>query len=88
MIDLSSKTAVDILEAEVDPDYFNSIMRATGVDQVEMSSYANEMMTALNNSPLSIRELRQKLYNASFRQNFDLATNADGGFIKVTIRYL
>jgi hypothetical protein len=53
-----------------------------------MSDYANEITNNLENSPLSIHELRKNLFNAGFHQNFDLVTNEDAGFMEVTIRYL
>ncbi|KAG1294838.1 hypothetical protein G6F66_004867 [Rhizopus arrhizus] len=50
-----------------------------------MSDYANEIINALENSPLSINKLRQNLYNAGFHHNFDLVTNEDAGFMEVTV---
>lgn len=88
IIDLSSKTALRILKAGIPIDRFDSIIRATQIHSVQMSDYANEITNTLENAPLSIHELRQNLYNAGFHQNFDLVTNEDAGFMKVTIRYL
>ncbi|CEP07236.1 hypothetical protein [Parasitella parasitica] len=51
-----------------------------------MSDYANEITDKLEKSLLSVRELRQNLYNAGFHSNFDPVTNEDAGFMEVTIR--
>ncbi|CAO3670536.1 unnamed protein product [Rhizopus stolonifer] len=78
--------ALDILKAEIAIDQFNFIIR-TQINSVQMSDYANEIVSTLENAPLSVHELRQKLYSAGFHANFDVVTNEDAEFMKVTIIY-
>lgn len=73
---------------EIAIDQFNFIIRTTQIDPVQMSDYANEIVNTLESAPLSVHELRQKLFNAGFHANFDVVTNEDAGFMEVTIRHL
>lgn len=80
--------ALHMLKAEIAIDQFNSIIRTTQIDSVQMSDYATEIVNTLQSAPLSVHELRQKLYSPGFHANFDVVANKDAGFMEVTIRYL
>lgn len=80
--------AVDILKAETSADQFESIINATKIDPIPISTQADNFINALNDTPLSIHLLRKTLYSHEFNENFDLVTNYDIGFIEVTVRYL
>lgn len=80
--------AVDILKAETSADQFESIINATKIDPIPISTQADNLINALNNTPLSVQLLRKTLYSHGFNENFDLVTNYDIGFMEVTIRYL
>ena len=53
-----------------------------------MSAYARELSNALDSAPLSIRSLRETLYDVGYRKEFDLVAHDDANFIEITTRYL
>ncbi|CAO3678995.1 unnamed protein product [Rhizopus microsporus] len=87
IIDLSLQITVEILKAETSAAQFESIMKATKIDLNPMSIQANTLIKELNDTPLSVQALRKALYHCGFHDNFDLITNHDIGFIKVTVRH-
>lgn len=80
--------AVDILKTETSANQFESVINSTKIDSILMSTQADNLINTLNDTPLSIQQLRKTLYNHGFNESFDFITNHDIGFMEVTIRYL
>lgn len=69
-------------------DQLNAVIEATNIDRIEMSEYAKELSSVLQNSPLSVQKLRENLYCTGYQKGFDLISHEDAGFIEVTTRHL
>ncbi|KAG0930096.1 hypothetical protein G6F57_012031 [Rhizopus arrhizus] len=63
-IDLSLRVAVDILEAEISADQFESIIKANKIDPIPMSTQTNDLINVLNDVLLSIQALRKTLISS------------------------
>ncbi|KAG1493576.1 hypothetical protein G6F46_008981 [Rhizopus delemar] len=87
IIDLSSSAAVDILKTETSGDQFESILEATKIHPITMSTEACNLIKCLNDATLSVQELRKTLYRHGFNENFDLIANHNMGFLEVTTRH-
>lgn len=88
IIDLTSTTAVEILQSEVSLEEFNSITTATKIDPIALSDYALDLINAFNTTTFSLKCLRETLYEKGFRKDFDLILNHDASVIEVTTRHL
>ncbi|KAI8645556.1 hypothetical protein BD408DRAFT_338648, partial [Parasitella parasitica] len=88
IIDLSSMMAVDVLKEETSANHqFESIINSTKIDPIPISTQADNLINALNDTPLSMQPLRKTLYSHGFNESFDFVTNHDIGFMEVTVRY-
>ncbi|KAI7867941.1 hypothetical protein BDF14DRAFT_1698956, partial [Spinellus fusiger] len=76
------------LKEETSIDKSDSIIEATKMDPILMSDHANNLINALNDTPLSVKALFQTLYSVVFHQDLDFVINSDAGFMEVTIRHL
>ncbi|KAL0088350.1 hypothetical protein F4703DRAFT_1915457 [Phycomyces blakesleeanus] len=87
IIDLSSLTTLDILEAETSKERLDVIIEATKTKAVQLSLYAKNLITELCETTWSVQALRKTLHQTVFHEDFDLIAHSDFGFIEVTTRY-
>lgn len=88
IIDLSSESALRILQSEISEDEFNNITNATHIEPIVLSDYATELSNALQHCPLSPSVLRDTLYSNGFKKGFDSVVHSDAAFIEVATRHL
>ncbi|RCH83415.1 hypothetical protein CU098_006074 [Rhizopus stolonifer] len=87
IIDLSSESALRILQSEISEDEFNNITNATHIEPIVLSDYATELSNALQHCPLSPSVLRDTLYSNGFKKGFDSVVHSDAAFIEVATRH-
>ncbi|KAI8082203.1 hypothetical protein BDF21DRAFT_338690, partial [Thamnidium elegans] len=83
IIDLSSESALRILQSEISEDEFNNITNATHIKPIVLSDYAIELSNALQDCSLSPSVLRDTLYTNGFKKGFDSVIHSDAAFIEV-----
>lgn len=88
IIDLSSKSALRILQSEISENEFNNVTNATHIEPIVLSDYATELSSALLQCPLSLSVLRDTLYTNGFKRGFDSVVHSDAAFIEVATRHL
>lgn len=81
-------TALDILKFKIPADQFNTIMETANMAPYKLSNYATELINSLDQALLSVRTLRETLYDVGCRKEFDLIAHDDASFIETTTRYL
>ncbi|KAL4211731.1 hypothetical protein AB4K20DRAFT_1968189 [Rhizopus microsporus] len=87
IIDLSSKSALRILQSEISENEFNNVTNATHIEPIVLSDYATELSNALQHCPLSLSALRDTLYTKGFKRGFDSVIHSDAAFIEVATRH-
>ncbi|CAO3633513.1 unnamed protein product [Mucor fragilis] len=87
IIDLSSETALQVLQSEISENEYRDITSATEINPINLSAYATQLSNALLECPLSLPILRQTLYDNGFRREFDPVMHPDAAFIEVTTRH-
>ncbi|KAI7906563.1 uncharacterized protein BX663DRAFT_496918 [Cokeromyces recurvatus] len=87
ILDLSSDTVILMLKKQLAEKDYNDIIQHATLLNVELTEYAEDLITSLCESKLATISLRNIMYEIGYRQAFNLVLNRDAGFIETTTRH-
>jgi hypothetical protein len=67
---------------------YTEIIQYAALPNVELTAYAEELITAFYKSKLATISLRNIMCQVGYKQAFNLILNHDAGFIETTVRHL
>lgn len=88
ILDLGSGTVISMLKKQLTEKDYDDIIQYATLTNVELTEYAEELITSLCGSKLATISLRNTMYKIGYRQGFNLVLNHDSGFVETTVCHL
>lgn len=77
-----------MLQEYLSQEYYSEIIEYAVLLNIELTAYAQELITTLCLSKLVTVFIKSILYQVGFKQSFNLILNHDASFIETTVRHL
>lgn len=77
-----------MLKDNLSQEDYSEIIKYATLPNIELTSYAQELISSLCDSKLATISIGSILYQVEFKQTFNLILDSDAGFIETTVRHL